>query len=92
MSEDVLLSRARQMRHEPTEAERKLWQILRRRSLGAFEFRRQEKLGHFIVDFVCFERGLIVELDGSQHADNSYDRPRDTWLRSRGFQDLAALE
>ncbi|MFL5075437.1 MAG: DUF559 domain-containing protein, partial [Microvirga sp.] len=50
-----------------------------------FKFRRQEQLGRYIVDFVCFERKLIVELDGSQHAESAYDAERDAWLRSRDF-------
>jgi very-short-patch-repair endonuclease len=68
MTEDLLQGRARGMRREPTEAERKMWRLLRSRQLGAFKFRRQEKLGRYIVDFVCFDSMLIVELDGGQHA------------------------
>ena len=71
MVENLLKDRARQMRREPTEAERRMWRLLRDRRLGGFKFRRQEQLGRYIVDFVCFERKLIVELDGSQHADSA---------------------
>jgi len=48
-----------------------MWRLLRDRRLGGFKFRRQEQLGRYIVDFVCFEQKLIVELDGSQHADSA---------------------
>jgi very-short-patch-repair endonuclease len=86
MPESLLSDRARGMRREPTEAERRLWRLLRDRRLGAFKFRRQEILGRYIVDFVCFDRRLIIELDGSQHAESAYDSERDAWLRSRGFE------
>jgi very-short-patch-repair endonuclease len=76
------------MRREPTDAERKMWQLLRRRQFGAFKLRRQEKLGRFIVDFVCFGSMLIIELDGGQHAQSTYDHRRDAWLKSRGFRIL----
>ena len=85
MVENLLKDRARQMRREPTEAERRMWRLLRDRRLGGFKFRRQEQLGRYIVDFVCFEQKLIVELDGSQHAESAYDAERDAWLRSRDF-------
>jgi len=83
--ENLLKDRARQMRREPTEAERRMWRLLRDRRLGGFKFRRQEQLGRYIVDFVCFERKLVIELDGSQHAESAYDAERDAWLRSRDF-------
>jgi Protein of unknown function (DUF559) len=52
MVENLLKDRARQMRREPTEAERRMWRLLRDRRLGGFKFRRQEQLGRYIVDFV----------------------------------------
>ncbi len=85
MVENLLKDRARQMRREPTEAERRMWRLLRDRRLGGFKFRRQEQLGRYIVDFVCFERKLVIELDGSQHAESAYDAERDAWLKSRDF-------
>ncbi|MBW0005650.1 MAG: endonuclease domain-containing protein [Hyphomicrobiales bacterium] len=88
MREDLLGDRARQMRREPTEAEKRVWSMLRNRRLGEFKFRRQAKLGSFIVDFVCLERKLVIEIDGSQHAENVYDRRRDAWLAGRGFKVL----
>ncbi|QQR41040.1 endonuclease domain-containing protein [Devosia rhizoryzae] len=74
------------MRHEPTEAERKLWQLLRNRRFAAFKFRRQEPIDHYIADFVCYSARLIVEADGSQHADSKGDATRDNYLRSQSFR------
>jgi very-short-patch-repair endonuclease len=85
MPKDLLKDHAREMRREPTEAEKRMWRLLRDRRLGEFKFRRQEAFGRYIVDFVCMERKLIVELDGSQHAESTYDAQRDAWLTSHGF-------
>jgi very-short-patch-repair endonuclease len=76
------------MRREPTEAEDRLWQELRGRRLDRIKFRRQVPVGKFIADFVCAEARLIVEIDGSQHADSNYDRERDAELKARGFRVL----
>ena len=78
-------SRARAMRKQPTDAERALWHVLRDRRLAAMKWRRQIPVGPFIVDFLCFERRLIVECDGAQHADSPRDAARDDWLRAQGF-------
>ena len=66
----------------------KLWFALRNRRLGGFKFVRQEAIGPFIVDFVCRDEGLVVEVDGSQHADNPQDLARDAILWSEGFRIL----
>ncbi len=79
---------ARSMRHAPTEAERQLWLLLRNRRLVDFKFRRQVPIDHFIADFVCFSARLIVELDGGQHAESTYDTARDAYLRAQGFRIL----
>ncbi|HTM76829.1 MAG TPA: DUF559 domain-containing protein, partial [Devosia sp.] len=76
---------AKAMRHNPTEAERVLWLLLRNRRLAAFKFRRQVPMGPYIADFLCFEARLIVEADGSQHLDSSRDIARDAELERRGF-------
>src|ERR1044071_2882589 len=60
---------AREMRREPTEAERKLWQILRNRGLGGFKFRRQAPVAGFVLDFYCEAASLCIELDGDQHGE-----------------------
>jgi very-short-patch-repair endonuclease len=85
MTENLLRDRARAMRREPTDAERRMWSLLRDRRFGAVKFRRQETIGPYIVDFVCYGARVIVELDGSQHADSSYDVDRDAWFAARGF-------
>ena len=81
----MLLDFARTMRAAPTDAEHRLWQHLRVWRLPAFKFRRQQPLGKYIVDFVCLEARLIVELDGGQHSESVSDIARDAWLRSQGF-------
>jgi very-short-patch-repair endonuclease len=60
---------ARALRREMTDAERALWHLLRDRRLGDIKFRRQVPFGPFILDFVCFERKLVLEVDGGQHAN-----------------------
>ena len=70
-------SRARTMRAEPTEAERKLWYVLRDRRMQALKFRRQAPVGPYIVDFLCIAHRLVVEADGSQHAESKRDAIRD---------------
>lgn len=74
------------MRHEPTEAEAKLWQLLRNRRFAQFKFRRQLPIGNYIVDFVCLSHKLIIEADGSQHAESPHDLTRDAYLRGQNFR------
>ncbi|MCR6634046.1 endonuclease domain-containing protein [Devosia sp.] len=81
-----MLGYARSMRREPTEAEFKLWLILRNRRFADFKFRRQVPIGPYIADFVCYSAKLIVEADGSQHAGNPHDLKRDAELKRRGFR------
>ncbi|MEH3116908.1 MAG: endonuclease domain-containing protein [Methylorubrum populi] len=78
----------KRLRHGQTEAERRLWYRLRDRRLGGFKFVRQESVGPYVADFCCREARLIVELDGSQHAENAYDLVRDAWLTERGYRVL----
>jgi very-short-patch-repair endonuclease len=78
---------ARRLRKEMTDAERLLWSQIRHRQLAGCRFRRQAPLGRYIVDFVCFERRLVVELDGGQHRQQrEYDEQRTRWLNSQGFR------
>lgn len=79
---------ARHLRKNSTEAEIRLWSLLRRRGLGDLKFRRQAVIGRFIADFACFTPRLIVELDGSQHAGSDYDARRDAWFESQGYRVL----
>ena len=79
---------ARNLRNNSTNAERLLWQYLRCRQVQRLKFRRQAAIGHYIVDFVCFENKLVIELDGGQHAQEknlTSDHERDSWLKDQGF-------
>ncbi len=81
------LSRARSLRRTMTEAERVIWTKLRGRRFAQFKFRRQVPLGPFIVDFLCFERTLVIELDGGQHVRRKhYDEERSRWLQEQGYR------
>jgi very-short-patch-repair endonuclease len=82
------LRRAKGLRRELTDAEKKLWRMLRSRQLNAAKFRRQQPIGRFIADFVCHEARLVVEADGGQHAENANDRRRTEFLNSRGYRVL----
>jgi very-short-patch-repair endonuclease len=77
-------TRARELRNNPTDAERVLWRQLRLWQLDSYKFRRQQPLGRYIVDFVCLEKRVVVEVDGGQHGDQA-DTERDRWLRGQGF-------
>jgi very-short-patch-repair endonuclease len=78
-------SRARAMRRSPTDAEQRLWLLLRDRRIGGFKFRRQFPIGPYIADFVCLRRKFVVEADGGQHADSSADLVRDRWFAGEGY-------
>jgi very-short-patch-repair endonuclease len=80
------LVRARQLRKNPTDAERLLWRKLRFWQIDGLKFRRQQPLGHYIGDFICLEKRLVIEVDGGQYAEQGdYDARRDAWLREQGF-------
>ena len=77
--------KARELRRNPTEAERLLWKHIRRRQLGGYRFRRQHPLGRYIVDFFCFEQRLVIEIDGGRHSERGiYDSRRTEWLEANG--------
>ena len=78
--------RARELRKNSTDAESTLWAELRDRRLCDFRFKRQHPIGPYIVDFVCLESRLVVELDGGQHSTTSeYDDARTNYINQRGF-------
>ena len=82
----TLLPFAKRMRRSSTDAEVRLWWHLRAARLRGLKFRRQQPIGDYIVDFVCFEKKLIVEVDGSQHLDAiGHDAARTVWLEAVGF-------
>lgn len=77
---------ARDLRRNMTDAEKALWFLLRNRRFVDYKFRRQVQLGHYIADFICISARLIIEVDGSQHADNPKDIIRDQWLAEQGYR------
>src|SRR5215813_8710232 len=77
---------ARRLRRDQTDAERVLWFRLRDRRLAGWKFRRQAPIDRYVVDFVCTDAGVIVELDGGQHAERTeQDRARTAILESTGY-------
>lgn len=78
----------KRLRSNMTEAEKRLWRHLRARQVSGFKFRRQHPFLDFVLDFVCLERNLIVEVDGAQHQDCEADRVRDQRLQQAGFRVL----
>ena len=80
-----LKERARKMRNNPTEPEKRLWRHLSNGQLGGFKFRRQEVIGRAIADFYCPAADLIIEVDGETHADVERDRRRDAYLGGFGI-------
>jgi very-short-patch-repair endonuclease len=84
----IKTERARELRSAQTDAEKRLWNRLRARQVNGYKFVRQEPIGQFVVDFVCRERRLIVEVDGGQHATDPRDAMRDRWLIDHGYRVL----
>ena len=80
--------RARSLRDGDNIAEALLWNELKGRKLGGFKLVRQMPLGPYFADFACRAGRLVVELDGSQHADSHYDRRRDEFMREQGYSVL----
>ena len=82
-------SKARELRKNLTESEQVLWKHLRMRQINGYKFRRQQPIGPYIVDFVSFERRVIIELDGGQHSQQVvYDSKRTAWLEAQGYRVL----
>ena len=81
-----IASHARTMRNQPTPAEARLWSILSRRQLSGFKFRRQTRIGAAIADFLCPQKGLIVEVDGETHVDPAADARRTARLEALGLR------
>jgi phosphoribosylformylglycinamidine synthase subunit PurQ / glutaminase len=92
--------RTRELRHESTEAEKQLWQAIRNRTVEGAKFRRQHTIGPFVVDFICMESRLILEVDGTVHDQpdqRDYDEARQQYLEGHGyrvirFKNAAVLE
>ena len=80
---------AKNLRKQSTDAEALLWNKLKGRQLGGIKLRRQQPIDDYIVDFVTFEKGIIIELDGGQHAENkSKDLQRDKFFAQNGYKVL----
>jgi very-short-patch-repair endonuclease len=78
--------RARRLRRDQTDTEARLWEVLRAGRLEDWKWRRQATVGPFIVDFLCIEAALVVELDGGIHADQvEYDVRREAYLQRHGL-------
>jgi very-short-patch-repair endonuclease len=76
----------KRMHRQPTYAEAVMWRLLRDRPLERFKFRRQVPFQNYILDFVCFEKRTVIEIDGSQHASSERDQAREAPLIAEGFQ------
>jgi len=81
----VLTPVARKLRNHSTDAEKRLWQILHKKVMGS-KFRRQVIIGRSIVDFACFEKRIVIEVDGGQHNQSQADLVRDRRLTDQGFR------
>ncbi len=91
MAHSILTPRARELRTHDTRAEARLWQALRNRNLGGWKWKRQVPRGPYIVDFLCVEAGLIVEVDGATHNEDheiDYDERRTAYLNTLGLKVL----
>ena len=87
MNKPTLTDKAQSLRRRMTVVEKELWITLRAKRFAGFKFRRQAPIGRYIVDFVCFEQKLIIELDGGYHIKTQeYDQARTQWLECQGFK------
>jgi very-short-patch-repair endonuclease len=78
---------ARALRRRMTDAERKLWRLLRSGRFEEFKFRRQQPLGPYVADFVCFDRRLVIEIDGGEHFRRAKaDAIRTKWMEAKGYR------
>jgi very-short-patch-repair endonuclease len=79
---------AKAMRRDATDVETAMWRLLRDRRMAGFKFRRQVPFQNYILDFVCFERKVVIETDGSQHFESKRDQEKDLALAGEGFRVL----
>src|SRR5882757_2968405 len=85
---DKRVPRARELRRDTTDAEKKLWQHLRQISPGRSHFRRQATIGPYFADFACHQTRIVIEVDGGQHADSITDERRTRYLEANGYRVL----
>lgn len=84
---DQTRGRAKDLRSRLTFPEKRLWSVLRNRHLAGLKFVRQAPIGPFVVDYLCRDKRLVIELDGESHCERGeYDRQRETWLREQGYK------
>jgi very-short-patch-repair endonuclease len=84
-----LIKTAKALRKRPIDVEMLLWRYLRAKQMEGLKFRRQQPIGRYIVNFACFEKKIVIEVDGGQHAvERRKDTERDEWLRRQGFNVL----
>ena len=84
-----IIALAKKLRKNSTPAENLLWSHLRAEQLEGLKFRRQQLIGNYIIDFVCFEKKIVIEVDGGQHSiEKEKDNIRDEWLKGQGFKVL----
>jgi very-short-patch-repair endonuclease len=80
-------ARAQSLRKSSTDPELRMWHLLRNRNLHHFKFRRQHPIANYIVDFVCLEKKLVIEIDGGQHGEQAqYDEARTAALEAVGYR------
>ena len=87
MSQKKITKLARGLRKSHTDTELLLWKYLRTRQMEGVKFRRQQPIGKYVVDFVSFEKRVVIEVDGGQHSEE-VDKERDQWLNNEGFKVL----
>lgn len=85
---DTRISRARGLRRDTTNAERKLWPALKQLSLNGSHFRRQATIGPYFADFACHALRLVIEIDGGQHNESASDAARTRYLEAQGYRVL----
>ncbi|GAA3839128.1 DUF559 domain-containing protein [[Pseudomonas] carboxydohydrogena] len=85
---DHRVPRARRLRRDMTDAERKLWLYLRQSPLSDFHFRRQATIGPYFADFACHALRIVIEVDGGQHCEAGSDAVRTAYLEARGYRVL----
>jgi very-short-patch-repair endonuclease len=84
---DKIATIAKTLRKKSTDAENVLWKQLRRKQLEGLKFRRQQPIDNYVVDFVCFEKRIVIEVDGGQHSiERDKDSERDNYLVINGFK------
>ncbi len=89
ISTPIIRNQAAKLRHNPTQAEASLWNLLRAHQINDVHFRRQYAIGKYIVDFCAPRKKLVIELDGQPHTKSGeQDDDRSTFLRSRGYKVL----